>query len=75
MEFGTRVRILESKRVHPALWGTVGKFMWTCLPDLVIFIMLDRVAEGAPSSGYGPRFHSVAKDALEVIDDRQDKKA
>lgn len=69
MEFGDRVQVLESKRVHPALWRAKGKFMWTCLPDLIVFIMLDKAVKDAPIGGYGPRFHSVAIDALEVIDE------
>jgi hypothetical protein len=70
MEYGTRVRILESKRVHPGLWGTEGTYMWTCLPDLIVFVMLDKVVEGIQTGGYGPRFHSVALEAVEVIDEK-----
>ncbi|MCK4975994.1 MAG: hypothetical protein KAS36_03605 [Anaerolineales bacterium] len=70
MEYGTRVRILESKKVHPALWGTEGTYMWTCLPDLIVFVVLDKIAEGAPTGGYGPRFHSVTLEAVEVINEK-----
>ncbi len=70
MEYGTRVKILESKKVHPGLWGAEGTYMWTNLQGLIVFIMLDEVAEGAPTGGYGPRFHSVALEAVEVINEK-----
>ena len=68
MEWQTRVRVKESKRVHPALWGAEGKVLYHCLQDVIVMVMFDKAIDGPPTGGYGARFHSVAVDALEVID-------
>ena len=69
MKYGTRVRISESKKVHPALWGAKGTYMWTCLPNLIVLIMIDQAIENVQTGGYGSRFHSVSLEAVEVIDE------
>ena len=68
MQAGLRVRVMEHKAAHPTLWGAEGKVLWHCLKDLIVMVMLDKVAENAPKSAYGVRFHSVAVKALEVIE-------
>jgi len=69
---GAIVRVNESRRAHPTLWGAEGRVMWHCLKDLIVMVMFDKAIEDVPvpRGGYGFRFHSVAVDALEVIDER-----
>ena len=68
MKYGTKVRVMKSKRVLPMFWGAKGKYMWSWLDGLIGFVMFDEPIEDAPQTGYGSRFHSIALDALEVID-------
>jgi hypothetical protein len=67
---GARVRVNESRRAHPTLWGAEGRVLWHCLKDIIVMVIFDKVVPNAPKGAYGVRFHSVAVDALEVIDER-----
>ena len=67
MEWQTRVRVKEHKKAHPLLYGATGHVMWHALQDMIVVIRLDEPREGIQSH-YGPNFHSVAVEALEVIE-------
>ena len=67
---GARVRVNESESAHPTLWGAEGRVLWHCLKDIIVLVLFDKVVPDAPKSGLGVRFHSVAVDALEVIDEK-----